>query len=63
MPQTVIYLDSEIEKKIIKLKEIWRLSKSDVIQKIIKMYFEEGEGTEIIEQKPGDINDKTTIQA
>jgi hypothetical protein len=46
MSQVNIFLDSEIEQKILKLKAKWGLPKSEVLIKIIKMFFEEG-GDEI----------------
>jgi hypothetical protein len=39
MPQYAIYITPEIEKEILKLKQEWKLSKTDIIQKILDDYF------------------------
>ena len=41
MPQYVIYITPEIEKKIQGLKQEWKLSKSDVVQRILDDYFKQ----------------------
>lgn len=55
MAQNNIFLDSETEQKITKLKSKWGLPKSEVLVKIIKMYFDEA-GTEELENETTNIN-------
>lgn len=42
MVQTNIYLPVEIDLRLKKLGAKWKLSKSDTLQKIITMFFQEG---------------------
>jgi len=47
MSQCNIFLDTETEDKIKKLKVKWGIAKSEVLVKIIHMYFEEAGMEEI----------------
>ncbi|HUS50827.1 MAG TPA: hypothetical protein VMZ91_11730 [Candidatus Paceibacterota bacterium] len=45
MSQILIYLDEEVEKKVKMVKERVKLSKSDIIQRVLKESFKEDTGT------------------
>jgi len=44
MPQSIIFLDDEENKKIIEFSIEWKLSKAETIKKIIKLFEEKEDG-------------------
>jgi len=50
MPQALIYLERDEDKKIIKYSVKWKLSKADTIKRIIKE-FEESENGYLMEKE------------
>lgn len=44
MPQLILFLDDEENKKIMKHSDKWKLSKSETIKKIIKLFEEKEDG-------------------
>ena len=44
MPQSIIFTDDEENKKVIEYSDKWKLSKSETIKKMIKLFEEKEDG-------------------